>query len=491
MLKQHDVGGHTELFSEIITSSDAPMSLWEKQIHAILGLLVRKNVLCVDELRRAVEQLDSNIYAKWSYYGRWAVAIAQICLEKNVLSTKDILWEKEEQSADQLYKVGDYIQIQEENIFTKWCKPHIRTPGYIFGMIGVVESYAGQFPDAEQQGWGVSNVINQHVFRVRLLQKDIWPDYHGNDADTVDVEVFQNWLKKSSKEDYIKQRERRNQFSLKSNTVVHDPCNKDQQGGQSKEKSQHERKHDHEHHHEQKHHDHDHDHHHHDEHKHHDHDHDHHHHDEDHGHTHEERAIVEQVAVDKEVYAIGQQFAEVFTKVVLAKGLVTEEELRTVVERVEAMGAHQEGARIVAKAWKDSEYKARLLENGNAACIELGIVPSNSHAATFLRVMENTDEVHNLIVCTLCSCYPLSILGPSPSWYKSRSYRARAVKEPRAVLKDFGTAIPDEKVIRVHDSTSDLRFMVLPQQPKGTENLSEEELVALVTRDALIGVTVL
>jgi nitrile hydratase len=464
--------------------------LWEKQIHAVLGLLVKKNVMCVDELRRAVEQLDPNIYCKWSYYARWAVAIAQVCLEKNLLSTKDILWENEEQSADQLYEIGEYVQIKEENILTKWCRPHIRTPGYIFGMIGFIESYAGLFPDPEQKGWGVSEATNQHVYRVRFFQKDIWPDYHGNEGDTVDVEVFQNWLKRSTEEEFIKQKERRNQFSLKSNTVVHDPSNKTLHViEEKKENPHHEHEHEHDHHHHTHEHEHEHEHHHHD----HDHKHEHHDHkhDEDHGHSHEERAIVEQVAVDKEAYSIGQQFAEVFTKVVLAKNLVSGEELRMVIERVEAMGANQEGARLVARAWKDPAFKARLLENGNAACLELGIAASNAHASTFLRAMENTDEVHNLVVCTLCSCYPLTILGPSPSWYRSRSYRARAVKEPRALLKEFGTKIPDDKIIRVHDSTSDLRFMVIPQQPKGTEKMSEEELIWFVTRDSMIGVTVL
>jgi len=227
-------------------------------------------------------------------------------------------------------------------------------------------------------------------------------------------------------------------------------------------------------------------------------DHSHHHEHDDHGHHHDERPVIEQTAIDREVnykenagHSLGRQFAEIFIRVVIKNQIVTPEEIRMVVERVETMGSNSEGARIVARAWCDSEFKARLLENANSACLELGIVASNSHASTILRVVENTDTTHNLIVCTLCSCYPLNILGISPSWYKSRSYRSRAVRDPRILLKEFGTIVPDDKIIRVHDSTSDLRFMVLPQRPKGTELLNQEELIPRVTRDSMIGVTVL
>jgi len=143
------------------------------------------------------------------------------------------------------------------------------------------------------------------------------------------------------------------------------------------------------------------------------------------------------------------------------------------------------GAKIVARAWVDSGFRTRLLANGRAACEEFGI---SFFEDTQLMVLENTDQVHNLIVCTLCSCYPREILGLPPDWYKLKPYRARAVKEPRAVLAEFGTVIPDDVEIRVSDSTAMLRYLVLPQRPKGTENLSEEQLASLVTRDAMIGV---
>lgn len=147
------------------------------------------------------------------------------------------------------------------------------------------------------------------------------------------------------------------------------------------------------------------------------------------------------------------------------------------------------GARLIARAWVDDAFKARLLEDGNAAAAELGLNASNPNAATKLTVVENDARVHNLIVCTLCSCYPAALLGPSPTWYKSRSYRARAVREPRALLsRDFGLDVGHATSLRVHDSTADLRYLVLPRRPERTEGLEEEELRKIVTRDGMLGV---
>jgi nitrile hydratase len=143
------------------------------------------------------------------------------------------------------------------------------------------------------------------------------------------------------------------------------------------------------------------------------------------------------------------------------------------------------GAKVVARAWVDPEFRARFLANGRTACEELGIT---FYDDTQLIVLENTEKVHNLIVCTLCSCYPRPVLGLPPDWYKLKPYRARAVYEPRAVLAEFGTIIPDDVEIRVSDSTAQVRFLVLPRRPEGSEHLTEEQLAALVTRDTMIGV---
>ena len=174
-----------------------------------------------------------------------------------------------------------------------------------------------------------------------------------------------------------------------------------------------------------------------------------------------------------------------------SKGTITPNQLRATVEAIDAVGSNAEGPRLVARAWTDPAFKERLLKDAGSAAQELGITATNSTTHTVLRVVESTPECHNLVVCTLCSCYPLSILGLSPPWYKDRSYRARAVREPRAMLKDsFGLDLDPSTRIKVHDSTADLRHVVLPARPAGTDEWSEEELMALVTRDTLIGVAV-
>ena len=166
--------------------------------------------------------------------------------------------------------------------------------------------------------------------------------------------------------------------------------------------------------------------------------------------------------------------------------LTTESELDEYVETF-LRGSRRENAyRVVAHAWVDRQYKARLLADGNAALTELGIDLSH-WAPVKLRVVENTPEVHNLIVCTLCSCYPIALLGPSPKWYKSEAYRAKAVRDPRGVLAEFGVTLPRETEIRVWDSTAETRFIVVPMRPAGTENWSEERLTGLVTRDSMVG----
>ncbi|MDT0484857.1 MULTISPECIES: nitrile hydratase subunit alpha [Streptomyces] len=166
------------------------------------------------------------------------------------------------------------------------------------------------------------------------------------------------------------------------------------------------------------------------------------------------------------------------------KGLITGERLDEAIDAFLAESSPANGARVVARAWTDDAYRARLLADGTAAVQELGHMEGSYQR---LRVVENTESVHNVIVCTLCSCYPLRLLGPSPSWYKSEAYRSRVVREPRAVLREFGLTLPDSVDIVVWDSSAETRYMVLPRRPQATEGLGEEELAALVTRNALIG----
>ena len=167
-------------------------------------------------------------------------------------------------------------------------------------------------------------------------------------------------------------------------------------------------------------------------------------------------------------------------------GVLTERRLDDAVASSLGRAQPATGARVVARAWVEAGFRSRLLEDGNAAVSELGIDLAH-WAPVKLRVVANEPGRHNLIVCTLCSCYPLALLGPSPSWYKSEAYRSRAVRDPRSILAEFGTQLPAGVEITVWDSTAEVRYLVLPQRPAGTEGASEDELAARVTRDGLIG----
>ena len=168
-----------------------------------------------------------------------------------------------------------------------------------------------------------------------------------------------------------------------------------------------------------------------------------------------------------------------------AKGVITAEQIRRRMEQFEE-DFPDRGAQVIARAWTDPAFKKRLLADGKAACAEFGI----DLEADRLIAVENTPEVHNVVVCTLCSCYPRALLGMPPTWYKSENYRKRVVRDPRSVLKEFGTALPDSVTVRVHDSNADMRYVVIPMRPEGTEGWSEQKLAGILTRDALVGVTV-
>ena len=172
---------------------------------------------------------------------------------------------------------------------------------------------------------------------------------------------------------------------------------------------------------------------------------------------------------------------------VLATGLASDAELDGVLAGLYAHASPLNGARIVARAWADPGYADRLLADGNAAAAELGFDTAHAGSGYRLKVVANTPGTHNMIVCTLCSCYPVSLLGPSPSWYKSFAYRSRAVREPREVLAEFGLLVPPDTQIVVWDASAENRYLVLPVRPAGTDGLAEEDLAALVTRNGLIG----
>ena len=200
----------------------------------------------------------------------------------------------------------------------------------------------------------------------------------------------------------------------------------------------------------------------------------------DHGHAHPHQPDVEDAPPSHY-----QLMTEAVAGLLVEKGLFTADALRSMLESIDAKSP-ADGARLVARAWLDEGFKARVLEDVNAAAAEIGL----DAGGIPIRAVANAPGLHNLIVCTLCSCYPRLLIGLPPDWYKSRAYRSRAVREPRAVLGAFGLELPADTVVRVHDSTADLRYMVLPERPAGTEGLDEAALAALVTRDCMIGTAV-
>ena len=202
--------------------------------------------------------------------------------------------------------------------------------------------------------------------------------------------------------------------------------------------------------------------------------HDHHH----HGHNHPHDPI--EVSDGASEYEI---MVHAIKELLIEKGVITGEDIRKTLEFMDTRTPAL-GAKVVARAWTDPEFKKRLLANGTSAVAEMGIPMGDAE----LIVVENSRDVHNVIVCTLCSCYPRTVLGLPPDWYKSRNYRSRVVAEPRAVLKEFGTELPDSVRLRTHDSNADMRYLVLPERPAGTDGWSQEQLADIVTRDCMVGV---
>jgi nitrile hydratase len=193
------------------------------------------------------------------------------------------------------------------------------------------------------------------------------------------------------------------------------------------------------------------------------------------GHDHEHQAVPSDLTLR----------AKALESLLVEKGLVDRAALDALVDTYEHKIGPRNGARVVARAWVDPAYKQRLLTDSNAAIAELGY---GGQQGEHMVVVENSPKVHNLVVCTLCSCYPWSVLGLPPVWYKSAPYRSRSVIDPRGVLREFGVELPEDAEVRVWDSTAELRYLVLPERPAGSEGLSEEALAALVTRDAMVGV---
>jgi nitrile hydratase subunit alpha len=211
----------------------------------------------------------------------------------------------------------------------------------------------------------------------------------------------------------------------------------------------------------------------------HDHDHEGHEHEHGHDHEHDPHAPI-RIKEPETHYTL---LSDAVRELLIEKGFFTADQHRAFIEKIDARTPAL-GAKIVARAWTDPKFRKRLLDDGKKACAELGVDINVAN----LVVVENTPATHNVIVCTLCSCYPVFVLGRPPDWYKSAAYRSRVVRDPRIVLKEFGTEIAAEREVRVHDSTADMRYLVLPMRPKGTDGWSTEQLEKVVTRDTMVGV---
>ena len=384
----HDIGGLEGAGPVLAAGADRPHAHWEKRIHALCGILVSKGLLSVDEMRRGWEQLQPEAYSKMSYYEKWASSITQIMLERGVLSEASLVNQRgPEVESDTVVRFfpGDIVRVKREEEFkTRWRKPHLRTPGYCHGCYGVVERVAGVFSSPEALAFGGRDLAaqgSQPLYRVRFRQNDLWPGNHDETKDTVDVEIYQNWLERGPSNELPR-----------PPTHIISPITKGSHG----------RGHSHGHGH-------------------------------GHGlggdHSHGTRQETEAAAVALEEHQLLPEplAADVLVSALLDEGVVTPAEITSSIEAVDRLGQADGpvqpgtvGAQLVARAWVDKDFKALLLKDANAACAELGIAASNATTSTVLTVVENTPDVHNLVVCTLCSCYPLPILGLSPDWYKSR-----------------------------------------------------------------------
>lgn len=439
----HDLGG-TEVGEKLPPLADEAFLQWEIEACAVAKLLGRKGIHVVDESRRAIETLPARMYARLRYYEKWACGSAMLCLEKGVFTEAEL---EAELGSDEVeppsFVEGATVRVKKETAKIRWRKPHLRTPGYVHGKTGTVVRAKGPYEVPETlafQGLKPAHATAV-LYTVRFRQTDLWPHYAVSD-DTLDCDVFAHWLEDATRESagWTKFGDAR--------AVTH--------AGYVDSKIE------------------------------------------------TETAAIEAEGAESPYARLHRATCSLCDR----KGVFTLEELRAAAEAMDAMAYGQtlEAARLVARAWVDADFKARLLSDAAAAIaadfpdIEK-VVKSRGgmgstlvekdghfHGHTDLVVVANTESVHNVVVCTLCSCYPRALLGLPPRYYTSRSYRARVVHEPRAVLEEFGCELPASvTTVRVHDSTADVRFLVLPLRPEGTEHLDEQALALLATRDCLVG----
>lgn len=457
----HDLGGIDSLLNAPVPA-DVPLHAWELEAHALYATLAKNGCFSTDETRRAIEAFDPGAYDSWGYYEKFSAASALLLCEKGLIEPGELEAEVFGEVAStgaactSAFSVGEQVIVRSEDaVKTSWRRPHLRTPGYLFGACGEVERIVGSFKDPSLLAYGMKEGPPLTLYRVRFCLADLWSEVEAEERETtVTVDLYANWLRRPADDESAPSDDARSD----DNHVVYPPQSDDNSHNDSRDHS-HSHAHGHNH---------------------------------AHGHDHGTRQQIERAAIELEgPPRPGVVVHEALRRLAIRKGLATVEALRATATALETASTSLPGADLMVRAWQDDEFKRRLLQDANEAAAELGIAASNPNAPTKLVVVENTEHLHNLVVCTLCSCYPAALVGPAPLWYKSSAYRARAVRRPRRLLAEaFGVELPREVRIAVHDSTADLRFLVLPARPAGTESWSSEQLKALITRDTMVGTEV-
>eukprot|EP01033_Poteriospumella_lacustris_P005912 gene5912-4247_t len=522
----HDVGGVVGLDNNgFIDIKDKKLKHWELSVHALLVILASRKppLMSTDELRRAVEALEPTVYNSWDYYDRWGAAMTAILMERGVFTQTqwDHYLSGDEYTLTEAqpvkFAVGQHVRIRRENSRIRWRRPHIRCPGYVFGVSGVISNLIGVFDDPfclAFRGKGPK----QPLYTVIVKLRDLWAGgkypageivgEHAGAEDVIEIEVYQDWLEL---DEAAAHDEGHDHDHSHGHCHAHGDCHHDHHDHEGHvqdvveagviadhDQRAHAALDEHSHHHEHSHeHGHEHAHEHGHEHAHeHGHEHEHAH---EHNHTESAPSASKSCAPDvQDEITPGQVVAETLLRLLTELKVISQEQVHQTIDRLQLAGTRLSGATLVARAWKDPAFKERLLANPDAAGSEVDVVTSNPNAPTVLRVVANSPDTHHAVVCTLCSCYPAALLGLSPAWYKSRNYRARMVREPRRVLQEtFGLTLPTNQRIMVHDSTADCRYLVLPMPPKhlvesgAIETMTWEELVPYVTRNSMVGVEVL
>ena len=431
----HDIAGEERFNGPIPDINSHDMLQWELEVHAAFRLLRSKGLMDVTQLRVGIEGMEPSAYLESSYFEKWACSITKHVLSSGLVKQANFdacFGVVPIESPPVLFGVGNSVTVRAEEVGLRWRKPHMRTPGYLFGATGVVTSVAGIFDDPMINAVLGSPSVKMPLYRVTFKQKQIWPSYEGGADDIVTVEIFQAWLVKTTDSGEA--------------TIAPDPL--PTVGEQPAIKW-----------------------------------------DGDWLRVHKSRAQIEAKAAAAEPQPKRfQPLGEALVATLCDAGVFSRAELATMVEFTLTRFNYDspDARRMVARAWLDPEYKALLLTNPIAAQKQLNVSPIEPT----LVVLENTPFTHNVVVCTLCSCWPVALMGYPPAWYKSNEYRARTIREPRKVLKEFGLELPLDVTVATSDSTADLRYMVLPNPPLNSNDLSEAELAELVTPNALIGVSV-